>query len=214
MNKLNSLAISSSGSAIEKGFLETHQSHDYAQHRNNDFLPWHRIFLHYFEKEVQKENKHLNLSYFGFANQTAYTNDIIFLDAQAVNKGLLGQQSTWSFRRNFNLFDVDRRRNYPIESISSYTNEISALLAINDYDNLRWKLEESGVTMRSLHDVYHRWIGGHNTAAANDRGSKNESVPLVLESNTVKFPHSSSGLFIIEVMDQYGRRYSKKLIVE
>lgn len=44
-------------------FVTTHQNSDYARHQHQEFLPWHRIMIHYFEKAAKAENKYINLAY-------------------------------------------------------------------------------------------------------------------------------------------------------
>jgi tyrosinase len=76
-------------------------------HEDDALLPWHRIFLNYFEELLQDQNASVTLPYWDWHEESSWTGSHnLFENASGGNTGLFGfniieSGSPWSFTRNF-----------------------------------------------------------------------------------------------------------------
>lgn len=122
-------------------------------HDNNQFLPWHRIFLEHFENLLQNVNDEVTIPYWNW-HQSWSTSALLFQDNNGGNTGLLGYDvngSIWEDEFNGGMFN--RLFNTSItQPLDSYKN------ATNFVDFTEWIEQNESVS--GAHNKGHRFIGG------------------------------------------------------
>lgn len=142
--------------AVISNFVASHRMPNaggFAQHNNDDFLPWHRIFLYYMDNEIKSKNRYLNLSYVDWYS-TVSRDDVLFSNGTFQNRqGLLGLPLRTDWEQVIN----DRR----FETVlSSWTPSVTFLgtntiSRIPTYNIFRERLEYG------VHGGFHVWVGGN-----------------------------------------------------
>ena len=102
-------------------------------HDDDEFLPWHRIFLNYFEELLQDENASVTLPYWDWHEESSWTGSHeLFENASGGNTGLFGYNliesgSPWGYTRNFQSM-------WSSNSSDPNMNETSVTLFSNDLE--------------------------------------------------------------------------------
>jgi len=113
---------------VIEDYRDIHDNTTYVRHFNNEFLPWHRMFIYYFEKELQAINPALSLVYWDWRE---YWNpgDALFSNGSGGSNGLFGYPTSWV--------------NRPVNGgyAQPTTSEISGLVGRSDYQSFRSGLE-------------------------------------------------------------------------
>jgi|AntAceMinimDraft_6_1070360.scaffolds.fasta_scaffold18436_3 tyrosinase len=102
-------AINSLSNADVRGLADEHDDlFGDGIHVSPEFLPWHRIFLIYFEELIQAQNPDITIPYWDW-HETWSSSSLLFQHSSGANTGLLGQDvssSVWEdggtlFNRGF-----------------------------------------------------------------------------------------------------------------
>lgn len=102
-------------------------------HDADEFLPWHRIFIDFFEGLVQAEDPNVTLPYWDWWEITSWTSTStsLFNDTSSGTMGLFGYTiietgSPWSYTRNFGSSWTPGSVNLSVTSVTSFSDAIEA----------------------------------------------------------------------------------------
>lgn len=116
-------------------------------HSDDGFLPWHRIFIQYFEDELKKTNENISLPYWDW-HENWDSNSLLFQNSRGLNSGLLGfdvDGNIWQHEDDNLIFS--RSFNSERQPSDNYKNATT----LQNFTSL---LETGG------HNAGHRFIGG------------------------------------------------------
>ncbi len=102
-------------------------------HDADEFLPWHRIFIGFFEDLVQAEDPNVTLPYWDWWEYSSWTSSTtsLFNDASSGTMGLFGYTiietgSPWSYTRSFQSSWTPGSVNLNETSVTAFSNDIEA----------------------------------------------------------------------------------------
>ena len=120
-------------------------------HNSNIFLPWHRVFIYYFEQRLKAINPEISLPYWDWTDDWA-ASSVLFLNSSGGSTGLLGRNvngNVWrhptegrAFRRGFGSFSQPTQQ------------RLNTLVSNSNFTNFTNELE------LNPHNIGHAYIGG------------------------------------------------------
>jgi len=135
INSLNSVAVNNLANEHDRLFSA-------GIHTTAQFLPWHRIYLKFFEEMVQAQNPDLALPYWDWYDQSSWASSSnLFEDGSGGSDGLWGfnvSSGVWPFNRSF----------------SSSWSPPSTNMSTTDYATFSNSLEDRP------HNTGHGFVGG------------------------------------------------------
>lgn len=156
-NAINALYNKNGVNVIET-YVSTHNSSTYVRHNVIDFLPWHRMFLYYFELELKASGvtgaSNIAIPYWGWETPGDWTSSSPLFSSGSNNLGLFGYPiPAGTFTRSFGA-PVTQPTSTELDDLST-----SYLLFGTNYaseQNTRfWPRLEA-----EYHNTYHWFVGG------------------------------------------------------
>lgn len=172
---------------FELQFLGRNKPYWSVSHGTPAFLPWHRIFLYLFEKDLQdvSGNKDLAIPYWDIAAKDAstsiWTNDFLGGTGNPDNDYIVESgpfaydTGNWPIKvKNLSVEKDEKLRRGLGVGISQELPKVSdvrRVLGLEEYDlpPYDWRTEENSNTFRrqlegrAVHGVGHNWVGGART---------------------------------------------------
>lgn len=142
--------------AVISNFVTSHRMEPagFAQHDIDDFLPWHRIFLYYMDKEIKQKNKYLNINYVNWY-QVGGVDGIETLFSGNNVQGLVGfpLNTAWDNQIQDRRFQTLGSRN--LWTSQRFFNPTKPTVISNIFNTFRRDLEGRP------HGTFHAWVGGN-----------------------------------------------------
>ena len=115
------------------------------------FLPWHRIFLQYFEGLIQSVNPNVSIPYWNW-HETWNSSSLLFQNSSAQNTGILGYNVNGSIWED------------PLEGTMFNRGFTSEAQPNDNYKNQTTYSTFSNVLQTTPHNAGHRFVGGDMVA--------------------------------------------------